>query len=232
MQETELYEPVREYLDRHGYEVNAEVMHCDIVATRDDDLIVVELKTSANMQLLIQATDRQKITKSVYVAIPHPGRNRRFSGIQRVLRQLELGLLVVTSSPLGLRVTKVFDPLPSQKKQMKKNRRAIIQEISDRTANYNIGGSNRTGLVTAYREKAIFIATCLEYLGASSPKILREYGTGKSTQSILANNHYGWFQRIERGIYQITDQGKHDLLNYPELYAQSRNICVGKQEAE
>ena len=232
MQETELYEPVRAYLDRHGYDVNAEVKHCDIVATRDDDLIVVELKTSANMQLLIQATDRQKITKSVYVAIPHPGRNRRFRGIQRVLRQLELGLLVVTSSPLGLRVTKVFDPLPSQKKQLKKNRRAIIQEISDRSANYNIGGSNRTGLVTAYREKAILIATCLEYLGASSPKMLREYGTGDSTQSILANNHYGWFQRIDRGIYQITDQGKHDLLNYPELYAQSRMICAGKQETE
>ena len=232
MQETELYEPVREYLDRHGYDVNAEVKHCDIVATRDDDLIVVELKTSANMQLLIQATDRLKITKSVYVAIPHPGRNSRFRGIQRVLRQLELGLLVVTSSPLGLRVTKVFDPLPSQKQQLKKNRRAIIQEISDRSANYNVGGSNRTGLVTAYREKAILIATCLEFLGACSPKMLREYGTGDSTQSILANNHYGWFQRIDRGIYQITDQGKHDLLNYPELYAQSRMICVGKQETE
>ena len=133
MKETDLYEPVRAYLARHGYEISAEVKHCDIAATRGDDLIVVELKTSANMNLLIQATERQQITGGVYVAIPDPKRNRRFRGVRRVLRRLELGLLVVTSSALGPEVRKIFDPLPTQKQQRSKKRQAIIQEIADRS---------------------------------------------------------------------------------------------------
>ncbi len=224
MKETDLYEPVRAYLARHGYEISAEVKHCDIAATRGDDLIVVELKTSANMNLLIQATERQQITGGVYVAIPDPKRNRRFRGVRRVLRRLELGLLVVTSSALGPEVRKIFDPLPTQKQQRSKKRQAIIQEIADRSGNYNIGGSTRTKLMTAYRENAIFIATCLEELGPSSPKAVRDLGSGDKTQSILANNHYGWFQRVDRGVYQLTDQGLHDLAAYPELHERSKTV--------
>ena len=66
MQETELFEPIKAYFESHGYSINAEVKDCDITAIRDDELIVVELKTSANMSLLIQATERQKITDNVY----------------------------------------------------------------------------------------------------------------------------------------------------------------------
>ena len=142
MLETELFEPISEYLRRHGYEVNAEVKDCDITATCGDSLIIVELKTSANMQLLIQATDRQRITDSVYVAIPDPGNSRRFRGIKRVLKQLELGLLIVTYSALGQRVVKVFDPIPRQKRKVSRRKRAVVQEITDRSGHYNDGGSS------------------------------------------------------------------------------------------
>jgi hypothetical protein len=231
MKETELFEPVCSYLQQHGYSVNAEVKHCDITATKDDDLIIVELKTSANMQLVIQATDRQKITDTVYVAIPDPGRSRRFLGVCRVLRRLELGLLLVTDSRLGRSVKKVFDPLPYQNQKIGRKRRAIIEEIADRSANYNIGGSTRTKLITAYRENAIFVATCLENLGESSPKALRIYGTGEKTQSILASNHYGWFQRVDRGVYRLTEQGVHDLASFPELHERSQQLFTEKRQS-
>lgn len=224
MLETELFEPISEYLRMQGYEVNAEVKDCDITATRGDSLIIVELKTSANMQLLIQATDRQRITDSVYVAVPDQGSNRRFTGIKRVLKQLELGLLIVTTSTLGQRVVKVFDPLPRQKKKLSKRKRAVIKEIKDRSGNYNIGGSSKTKLLTAYREQAIFIATCLETNGPSSPKSLKLIGAGDKTQSILAANHYGWFQRIDRGIYELTNIGKQELNQYPELHQRSKTL--------
>ena len=72
--ETDLYAPVRDWLVAQGYTVRAEVKDCDITATKDGDLIVVELKRSFNVDLLIQATKRQRLTDSVYVAIPRPTR--------------------------------------------------------------------------------------------------------------------------------------------------------------
>ena len=65
MKETDLSEPVKTYLKQQGYQVQSEVKDCDITAQRDDKLVIVELKTSVNMTLLIQATARQKITPFV-----------------------------------------------------------------------------------------------------------------------------------------------------------------------
>jgi hypothetical protein len=125
---------------------------------------------------------------------------------------------------LGQRVVKVFDPLPRQKRKLSKRKRAVIKEIKDRSGNYNIGGSSKTKLMTAYREQAIFIATCLETKGPSSPKSLKLIGAGDKTQSILADNHYGWFQRIDRGIYELTKNGRQELNQYPELHQRSKTL--------
>ncbi|MBD3648040.1 MAG: hypothetical protein HUJ31_11455 [Pseudomonadales bacterium] len=225
MRETDLYQPVREYLESNGYDVQAEVKNCDIAATRGNELVIVELKAGANMRLLVQATDRQQISDSVYVAVPAPARtDNHWRGIQRVLRRLELGLLVVNFGPLGPRVEKLFDPLPYDRKKQSRKRRAVIAELAERSGDYNQGGSTGQKLVTAYRENAILIACCLARLGPSSPARLRSLGTGKRTLGILANNHYGWFQRVERGVYRITDQGLKDLEDYPELRQRSRAL--------
>ena len=226
MRETELFKPVSDYLKHHGYEVSAEVKDCDIVARRDNHVIIIELKKSANMQLLIQAIKRQQITDSVYVAIPDPGNNRRFKGVQKVLKQLELGLLIVTDTAIGQNVIKLFDPMPHQRRKQHKRRHALIEEIANRSANYNVGGSNRTNLMTAYREQAIYIATCLKQLGPSSPKSLKKLGASMKTQHILFKNHYSWFQRIDRGIYKITQQGSADLKGYPELWKRSKEVLA------
>jgi hypothetical protein len=82
----------------------------------------------------------------------------------------------------------------------------------------NIGGSTGKKLVTAYRESSIFIACCLERFGPLSPKKLRELGTEeKKTTSILSENHYGWFERVDRGIYSVTEEGKKALKQYEQL---------------
>ena len=230
MLETELFQPIKSYLEHHGYAVNAEVKNCDVTATRGSELVIVELKKNANMQLLVQATDRQQITDSVYVAIPAVEKNtKHWRGVQRVLRSLELGLLTVSSGPLGPRVTKLFDPLPYERKKTGKRRRAIITEIAERSIEYNTGGSVGVKLVTAYRENAILIATCLELIGHSSPKILRGFGTGEKTTRILASNHYNWFQRVERGVYSVTSQGMQDIRTYPELHQQSVSFLKARQ---
>jgi len=112
--ETDLYEPIRKYLESNGYTVRSEVNHCDVTATKGDDLIVIELKRQFNVDLLIQATARRSITDSVYVAVPRPAAwNARWRGIKRVLRQLELGLILVSLGARTHRVDVAFHPAPS-----------------------------------------------------------------------------------------------------------------------
>ena len=101
MLETDLSAPVKSYLEGHGYQVNCEVKNCDIVATKDGDVIVVELKTSINLTLIVQATNRQTFSDSVYVAVPAPNKkSRHWRGVITVLKRLELGLLLVETNPL------------------------------------------------------------------------------------------------------------------------------------
>jgi hypothetical protein len=226
LREADLYEPIHNYLEAQGYAVQAEVEGCDIAARKGDDLIVVELKRHFSTRLLIQATDRQKITDSVYVALPGPyslARGSRWRGICRLLRRLELGLIVVTFTQETPWVQVIFHPLPYQPRKRKSRKRAVIREIAARTGNYNVGGSARRKVVTAYREKVIHIACCLEKLGPLAPRQLRALGTGPKTSSILASNFYGWFRRVDRGIYEITPLGRAELeASPPDLVAHYR----------
>jgi hypothetical protein len=72
-------------------------------------------------------------------------------------------------------------------------------------------------LITAYRENAVFIACCLRRHGPLSTRALRAIGTGDKTQKILGDNHYGWFNRVSRGVYSLNERGGHALPTYPEL---------------
>jgi len=230
IRETDLYEPVKHYLEDNGYLVRAEVKDCDIAAIKNKDLVVVELKKSLTIQLLLQATERQRLTSAVYIAIPaQPKRGKKWRGILRLLRMLELGLIVVHFDKSGARSEVVLDPLPYDRKKNYKKRRAVIKEIADRSGDYNTGGSTRTKLITAYKEEAVYIAYCLSQLGASKPAKLRALGTGAKTTSILSNNHYGWFQRIDRGIYDITALGKSQLKDYSELVSQFKRKLKDQQ---
>jgi len=232
MLETALFNPVKDYLEKNGYAVNAEVKDCYITAVRGEDLVIIELKTSANMQLLIQATSRQRITDAVYIAVPTPRkRSQHWLGIQRVVKQLELGLLTVSFSPAGASVQKLFDPMPAQRRKSARKRSAIIKEIAGRQIDVNIGGSSQAKLLTAYRQSALLIAAGLELTGACSAKHLRSLGTGEKTLSILSKNHYGWFQRIERGIYELTELGHQEIKAFPDLYA-SNTAFINKRMSE
>jgi hypothetical protein len=118
-------------------------------------------------------------------------------------------------------VSKQFDPIPYQRMKNTRSRRALLTEVADRSGDYNVGGSTKTTLMTAYRENAILIACCLSKLGPSSPKSLRNLGTGDKTTSILSANHYGWFQRVEKGVYELTDQGDFESRSFKQIYKQA-----------
>ena len=216
--EADLYAPVRDYLAAGGYVVRSEVNGCDITALKDDELVIIELKRNFTTGLLIQATQRQRMADSVYIAIPRPAyplASRRGRQMSHLVRRLELGLILV--DPVEGRIEIALHPLPFDRKRDNRARRSLLREIDGRSGEYNVGGTTGKALVTAYRENAIQIAWLLAERPSLSPKQLRELGTGKKTQSILQSNYYGWFERIGRGLYALSPEGRHALERYPKI---------------
>ncbi len=216
MNETDLFEPVAGYFQRQGYTVGAEVCHCDLVAVKDDQLAIIELKLSLNLTLISQAVKRQRMTPQVYVAIPRPKRyTRAFRSSLNVLKRLGIGLFTIHTSPLGQAATLEFKP-NHDGKISKARQAALLREFSGRSIQPNIGGSVNRPVYTVYKETALTIATILAERGEQSVRDIRPIA-GDKTQPILAKNHYGWFQRVHKGVYSLTDKGREALEEYPEL---------------
>lgn len=219
--ETDLAGPLYEYLSQQGYTVRSEVRDCDIAAVKGDDLLVIELKKTLNLALVVQAVRRQRFTDSVYVAIPRPSNKWKWwkesRGAQHLLRRLELGLILVSLEKGKPPVEVIFHPVPFARRKRSASRRAVLEEIAHRTADYNRAGSARKKLATAYRENAIHIACCLMAAGRTSPAALRAMGTGPKTLSILRFNAYGWFERVDRGVYGLVARAASELDAWPEL---------------
>lgn len=222
--ETDLYKPVYDYLVNQGYTVHSEVKNCDITAIKGEELIVVELKTSFNLKLLVQAVNRQRAADSVYVAIPRPKggkRNQGWRDMCQLLRRLEIGLIVVKPDLEKPETELVFHPKAFDRLKSaqtgKRKRLNIIREAEARYGDFNTGGSTRRKLMTAYRENSIFIVCCFEKYGRLTPAQLKKLGTGPKTQSILSKNFYGWFNKVSKGVYELHQHTSEFLVNYPEL---------------
>ncbi len=222
--ETDLSNPIRDFLIKRGYTVRSEVNNCDIAAVKENELLVVELKRSFNATLLIQAAKRQRVANAVYIGIPMPKTgifSRQWKDLCYLVRRLELGLLVVSFLKSGPKVEVIFDPKPfdcnKSRRLSQKKREGIILEINSRHGDLNTGGSTRQKIMTAYKENAVQILCYLYKYGPLSIKQLKELGTGPKTSSILQNNFYGWFDRVTKGVYQLTSEGNRSLTDYPEL---------------
>lgn len=219
--ESELYPPLKAFLEARGYVVRAEVRGCDVTATKSDELIVIELKRAFNASLLAQAVQRQRVTESVYVAVPRPkggGWTRQWRGFKRLLQRLEVGLIFIAPRSRVRAVEIVLHPAPHTRRKRAQTRRALLEEIAGRSGDYNVGGSTRRKLVTAYRENALRIAYVLSVHGGSmTTRALRAAGTCPKTTAILYDNVYGWYRRAGFGIYELTESGRAALVEYAEL---------------
>ena len=70
--ESDLYLPVKHFLEQQGYEVKGEVKDCDLMAVREEDILIVELKLHFNLTLVLQGVERLKLTPNVFLAIERP----------------------------------------------------------------------------------------------------------------------------------------------------------------
>lgn len=221
--ESMLYEPVKAFFSRQGFEVRSEIEGRDLVAVRDETIVVVELKRTFNLTLLLQGVERQRSADYVYLAIETPTRfTRRSSQIRGLCQRLGLGLLTVSfpaKRPPRVDVL-VEAERPAELSVRRKERSRLLQEFNGRSGDHNIGGSTGRPIVTAYREDALHLAHCLQESGApQTVKALRELTGCERAGRILQDNYYGWFERVRRGVYRLTPAGEGALVQYADVIA-------------
>ena len=228
--ETDLYEPIRAFLEEEGYQVQAEVKGCDIAAVKNGQLVIVELKKSFSLKLVYQGLERQSLTEQVFVAIPRPkkgAREKSWKDMMKLLKRLELGLLTVAlDSPLQT-VDVVLEPSDSLAWKNRKKREKVQAELEKRQVDANVGGMTRRKIMTAFREKSIRVACILEKEGQLSLAEFRERGL-EDCVGLLSKNYDKWFKRVEKGVYALSEKGKEALENedFAKVVAFYRNENV------
>jgi len=96
----------------------------------------------------------------------------------------------------------------------------LLREFQRRVGDPNEGGVTRRKIVTAYRQDALRCAAHLDRAGTTRAAVLKaETGVSRAPQ-ILQKDHYGWFERVERGVYALTPQGAEALAAYADVVAQ------------
>ena len=241
--ETDLYDPVKDFFTRLGYEVKSEARGCDVTAVKDGELIIIELKLTFNVRLLHQAMERQKITRQVYAAVPRPKRAspKEYKYNLEIAKRMGIGLIFVAlDSPVRHVDIAVFPEADGKLTPSGMRKRAKLnEELEARTGDYNTGGSSKKKINTAFRERAVYIACVLERTGPLRASILvREYGCAQNAYGIMYNNFYGWFERAEGGGFTLTEKGReylfanggNDLVTYYREALKDR--LLGKNASE
>lgn len=210
--ETELYEPVKRFLEELGFEVKAEVGSADVVARKgESDVVVVELKRGFSLTLLHQAVKRQSVTDMVYVAVPRwSGRSgwKAFRSNLGLCKRLGVGVLTVDASG---EVDVQSDPVPFKPRKSKRHRSRMLSEFDRRTGDPNTGGSQPGGVVTSYRQEA---ERCADYLfvnGPSKGSVVADATDVPNATPMMRRNVYGWFERIDQGIYDLSNEGRKNF---------------------
>ena len=220
--EAALYSPVKQFLERQGYEVKGEVRGCDLVARRGaEPPVIVELKLRFNLPLVLQGIDRLALTERVYLAVPRPERQARGGllaperpEIRKLCRRLGLGLILVGLTRKTVEILE--EPVPYRPRQAKSRALRLLDEFSRRVGDANVGGAVGVPLVTAYRQDALRCARVLAHGGPMPVGSLRIAAGVPRAGRILQRNVYGWFDRIERGTYRLTPEGDQALSRFAE----------------
>lgn len=219
MRESDLYEPIKRHFQNLGYVVKGEVGAADVMAVRGNEpAIIIELKLGFSLTLFHQATERLRISDHVYVAVVRPEGKfgyKRLKLNQNLCRRLGLGLLT-------LRVRDQFVELhcmPEQynpRKSAKKSKQ-IMKLFERLDGDPNSGGATRHGLVTGYRQVALKCATFLAISGASRGAVVAKETGVESATSLMRNNVYGWFDKVEQGVYALNSTGKKGLTDWADV---------------
>ncbi|MEE8397575.1 MAG: DUF2161 family putative PD-(D/E)XK-type phosphodiesterase [Desulfobacterales bacterium] len=215
LKESDLYPPIKRFLEFQGYEVKSEIQDCDVLAIRgDEDPVIVELKLSLSLSVLLQAVDRLALSEKVYVGIPRGCAvlRKQRKRVLKLIRMLGLGLMAVDPGEKIGAVDILCDPGEYRPRKSRHRRERLLGEFLQRVGDPNTGGTAmRKGIMTAYRQKAIGIGLFLQKNGPTkASEAAVAVGTPK-TRDILYRNVYGWFERVTFGVYQLSPRGEQEI---------------------
>ena len=225
--ETDLYPPIKRHLERLGLEVKGEVCGCDLVALSNGSpeiVVIGEMKKSFTLELVLQAVDRTSACDEVWLAVgaSKQGRGRENDArVKKLCRFLGFGLLTVTAEG---RVDVVAEPAPWKPRRDAKRRSRIVEEHRRRKGDPVVGGSTRVPHMTAYRQQALAMAHALADTPCR-PRDLRTLAPDAATNPSMHVHVYGWFERIERGLYGLTSFGRAALTTWA-VHVPSRRVPV------
>ncbi|MDO6591280.1 hypothetical protein DS901_00530 [Loktanella sp. D2R18] len=212
LREADLYPPIKAYLQRQGYDVKGEVGAADVVGRRGDALIVVELKLGFSLALFHQGIERLVLTDDVYIAVPAGGRAKALKANVNLARRAGLGVMTVRARDGFIEV--LADPGPYAARKSKKKKTRLLRAFDRLQGDPNAGGATRHGIVTGYRQDAVRCARFLAIHGPSKGAKVKDWAEVPQATRIMADDHYGWFERVDRGIYALTDAGKQGLADF------------------
>jgi hypothetical protein len=224
--ESSLYLPVKRFLERLGFEVKGEICGCDLVALDGKEptaVVVGELKLSFTLDLVLQGIDRFAACDEVWLAVRASlrGRGREHDPrVRKLCRMLGFGLLAVSASG---RVDVLIEPKTWRPRRDSKRRSRIVDEHRRRVGDPATGGSTRQPIMTAYRQQALACAVTLSRAPARPRDLKSDI---PDAAKILQRNVYGWFVRVERGLYGLSDEGIAALVRWKAYLPASPNAAA------
>ena len=215
--ETALYLPVKRFLEKLGFTVKGEIGGCDLVALSGGDppiVVIGELKLSFNLELILQAVDRAGAADEVWLAarmsVQRQGPRERCA-LSQSLPQARLrhagGHRPRRCRGAGQAADHGAAP------QSQETLAAGVPSTRRRIGDPAMGGSTRAPIMTAYRQQAL---ACASALSAGPQKVRDLRKDIPDAGKILLHNVYGWFDRAERGVYELTDAGRAALKRWPQ----------------
>jgi len=231
IKETDLYGPIKALLNGQGYEVKGEIGAADIVAVREGECpVVIELKTGFSLSLFHQAIERQTITDAVYIAVPRNTGAAFRTALKRnktLCRRLGVGMMTVRLKDGFVEVH--IDPAPYKPRQSKQKKARLLREFAKRVGDPNTGGATRQGLMTAYRQDALRCAKFLHETGEAKAAEVARASNVETARRLMADNHYGWFDRVRTGIYTLSPKGQEAVIEYAEEIARINSLLKSEK---
>jgi hypothetical protein len=112
----------------------------------------------------------------------------------------------------GDHVEIIVSPIAPMPRKNTRKRNRLVEEHRRRKGDPTSGGSTRQPIMTAYRQQALACAAALQ-AGPLRPRDLKS--TTPIAARILLDNVYGWFDRIDRGVYGLNNAGEEALKRWP-----------------
>jgi len=125
---------------------------------------------------------------------------------------LGLELVAIDVERVAIDVEVLLDPGEYKPRKSKHRQERLLGEFIKRVGDPNLGGSEkRKGIMTAYRQRALLIARFLQEQGPTKASIVAQTIQEPKTRDILYKDVYGWFDRVSRGVYELSPRGKEEI---------------------